>query len=87
MNSERLIKKMADCSVVVKCINNIRYILAHINLSVPISGKKLGSSVYKVCCEDLRNYALFIGLVHLIKSVTEKTKGCECEDSARSLFL
>ena len=52
----RLVKKMADSSVVVKCINDICNVLAHINLSIPISCKKLRSSVNEVGGEDLVDY-------------------------------
>ena len=48
----RLIKKMADGLVVVESIDYVCNVLAHVNLGVPGTGKKLGSPVNKVGCEN-----------------------------------
>ena len=83
----RLIKKMADCSVVVKSINDISNVLAHINLGVPLSFKKLGRSVYKIGSEYLVDNSLLVSLVKILETVAEKTEGCEYEDALCSLVL
>ena len=72
---------MADCSIVIKGINDICNVFAHINLGVPISGKKLGHSVNQIGCEDLRDHTILICLIKLFKSVAEKTEGCKGEYS------
>ena len=87
VNSVSLVKKMADCSVVVECINDICNVLAHINLGVPVSCKKLGSSVNEVGGKDLINNSLLVSLVKLIIAVSEQTEGCKHEYTLCTLFL
>ena len=82
-----LIEKMADGLIVVKRIDYIRNVLAHINLGVPLSLKKLWSSVYKICGEDSGEYTVSIRLVDSLVSVAEKTKGGEYKDSLSALIL
>ena len=66
MDLLRLIKKMADGSVMVKSIYDVSNILTHINLGIPLSRKKLGSSVNKVGCEDLADSAVLVSLIDQI---------------------
>ena len=87
MNLFGLIKKMADSPVMVKCINYVRNVFAHIYLGVPLSRKKLGSSVNKVSSEYLVDDSLVISFVDMLKSVTEKTKCSKYEYSLSALFL
>ena len=82
-----LVEKMAYCSVVVEGIDYVSHVLAHINLGVPISCKKLGGSVNEVGGEYLVNYALLVGLVDIIKTVAEQTEGSKGEDTVSTLLL
>ena len=83
----RLVEKVADSTVVVKSVDNVRNVLAKVDLLIPFSRKKLGSSVHKVCGEYLRDSSLFVRLVHILKTVTEETEGSEYEYSLCALSL
>ena len=83
----RLVKKMRDSSVVVESIDNVSHVLAHINLCIPLAGEKLGSSVNEVSGEYAIDNTVAVCLVHIFKTVTEKTEGREYEDTLCTLFL
>ena len=87
MNLLRLVKKMADCSVVVKSVNDVRNVLTHINLGIPLSGKKLRSSVNKVGGEDAIDETICMSIVEILKAVAEETKGCEYKDTLCTFVL
>lgn len=82
-----LIEKMTDSSIMVKSINDICNILAHIDLRIPLSLQQLGSPVNKVGGKYLGEYTLGICLIDILKSVAEQTESCEDEDPLSTLFL
>ena len=82
-----LIKKVADGSIVVKGVDYIRNVLAHINLGIPLALKKLGSSVNKVCGEDSGDDAVLVSLIHTVKTVAEETEGGKYEDALCALIF
>ena len=87
MNLLGLIKKVADSLIVVKSINDICNVLAHINLRVPLSCKELRLSVNKVGSEDSCKYAISVSLIDSLVAVAEETEGGEYEDSLSALVL
>ena len=82
-----LIEKMAYSLIMVKCIDNVRDVLTHINLGIPFSLKKLGCSVYKVGGEYLGKHSLLVSLIYSLITVTEKAEGRENKDSSCTLIL
>jgi hypothetical protein len=60
---------------VIECVNNKRNVLGKVNLTEPLSFKKLGRTVNKVCCENLADPALFISFIKGIETIAEKTEG------------
>ena len=87
VNLAGLIKKMADCSVVVEGINNVSNVLTHIDLGIPLSLEKLGGSVNHIGGEYLVDKTVAVSLVKLFKTVTEKTKGSKYENTLCTLIL
>ena len=62
------IEQIANGVVMVKGVDNIRNVFAHIYLNEPISVIELGTSVNKVCTEDLIKGLICVSLVKLFKS-------------------
>ena len=79
------VKDEADRLVVVECIDNVGNVLAHAYLNVPCLLCESGIVIDKVGCEDLVDDAVFVCLVEALKTVGEKSKGCECEECKKVL--
>ena len=87
MDALRMIKEMADRSIMVEGIDYVRYVLTHIYLCIPFSQEKLGGSVNQVSCEYLRKDSAFISSIKLFVTIAEETEGCKYEYSVSSLAL
>ena len=87
MDSLNGIKEIAYGLVVVKSVYEVRNVLTHINLYVPLLGVKLGLTVYEVGCEDSVEHTVCVCLIKFIKSVGKETEGSKCKYSLCSLFL
>jgi hypothetical protein len=75
------IEQLADALVNVKSGDHKSNVLAHIDLGVPGSLAKLGSTVDEVGGEDLADNAVLVCAVELLESVAEETEGSEYEYS------
>ena len=80
-------EKLADGCVMVKGIDDICNVFAHIYLAVPLSCEKLGSAIYKVCGEDSVKESILISLVELCKTVCKQTECFKNKYSLCTLFL
>ena len=87
MDFFRLIEKVAYSSVVVKSVDYVRNVLAHINVNEPITVGDLRVAIGQVGCEDLVDNIILVSLGELIGTVGEETKGGKCEDALNTLLL
>ena len=82
-----LIEQVAYGLVVVKSVNYVCNVFTKVNLFVPLSFKKFGSSVNKVSSEYLGKYPFLVSLVHILKTVAEEAKGGKYENTICTLIL
>ena len=80
MDTLNRIEKTTDGMIVVQCVDNVSYILAHINLAVPRLVLETGTAIDQVGGKDLIDNTFLIRLIKLFKALSEKAKGGEAED-------
>ena len=64
----------------VKCVDQVSDVLAHVAVDVPFTGKKLGCLVNQVCGKDSVDDALLVSFVETLEAVGEEAEGCEDEN-------
>ena len=81
------IEQRADRCIVVERVDQVCYVLTHIYLDEPVSGRELGTAVNEVGGEHLIKYALLCANVKLLNALGEQTKGAEAEYAVCALLL
>jgi len=81
------IKEIADSLIVVESVDYVSNVLGKVNLAVPLALKKLGGAIDKVGGEDAVKEAFLVCLIHLLKTVAEKTEGSKYEDAVCTSLL
>ena len=87
MDTSDGVEQIGGGSVAVEGVNDIRDILAHIDLTVPFTGEKLRCTVDQVGGVDAVEQTFLVAGVELFKTCGEQTEGGEDEDLGSLLFL
>ena len=81
------IQKSADGLIVIQCIDDVRNVLAHIYLMIPLTGQKLRRAVHQVGGEHFIDDALLKRFIEDLQAVAEQTESDEEEDAAGALLF
>ena len=81
------VKKRADRVVMIECVDDVRHVLAHIDLAIPRSLDQTRAMIDKIGGKDLVNKAICVSLVKLIKALGKETEGSKVEDPLYALLL